>query len=411
MAVTNEIIERRVAKVRQRMRDRDLGALVVYAAPTDLGLSTLTAGNIRYLCNWADKFQPSLMVLPLDADPVLLVYATLNKHWARELNMWVHDIRTEEDSSVYGTVAREILNERGIPPGGVGVVGRVEMPEPGFKGLTSGPSPWEFVDADDIINEERVIKEPAEIELHRMAAKISDSMLYAVMNGAREPGKQAWQLMVDMEYEGRSLAAEYASGWLATGPEPDFITIKLSHNMRQLQGGDRIQAGTYVVYDGYWGHGLGMGIKGKASPELKHYFDAILEVQNAGIRRLKPGARLRDAVNAMEAAIDEYCPLTWEEDPLRFHPGHGLGLSYYDPLVTDAFPQSAHFSDSGRTDRGGTWRGQKATDLKVQAGMVIELHPNFSVPGLGIICIGDVVLVTESGVELLTKFPRELFEI
>lgn len=43
--------------------------------------------------------------------------------------------------------------------------------------------------------------------------------------------------------------------------------------------------------------------------------------------------------------------------------------------------------------------------------MVIELHPNFSVPELGLIAIGDMVVVTDTGTELLTKFPRELIQI
>ena len=409
MPVTNSVIDRRVAKTRKKMRDLGLGALVIYSAPTDLGLSTITAGNVRYYANFADKFQPCLMVLPLDADPVLLVYGFFSKRWAAETDTWVKDIRCEEDNNQYGGVARDILRDRGVPAGPVGLIGRAEISEPNYRGLTSEAKPWEFVDADDIMNEDRVVKEPEEIELHRMAAKVSDSMLYHFMNQARIPGKQAWQLMADMENEGRHLYAEYASGWMATGPAPDSITVNLSHNNRYLENGDRVQAGTYVIYDGYWGHELRMGYKGRPPADIRQHYNNIIEVQEIGMRELKPGKRLRDAVKAMEAAQDEFSPYPPGEDRSRFHPGHGLGLSYYDPLVSDAFPQTGNWSDSGRTGGGG-WRGEGETPILVQPGMIIELHPNYSTPDHGIITIGDVVLVTETGVELLTSFPREIYE-
>jgi len=37
---------------------------------------------------------------------------------------------------------------------------------------------------------------------------------------------------------------------------------------------------------------------------------------------------------------------------------------------------------------------------------VFEIHPNFTVPGLGHVCAGDVAVATARGGEWLTKFPR-----
>ena len=403
MPITNEIIARRVGKVGQQMAERGLDALVVFSAPTDLGLATSTSGHIRYLSDHADKYTPSLMVLPQKGEPAL-VMGHFGKRGAQEKSIWVKDIREEWITPNYGRLAREFLQERGINSGRIGLVGRAEMWAPMYQGLTAEPCPWEFEDADGILAELRIIKEPQEIDLHRTAAKISDNMLYAVMNGARMPGKLGWQLMADLEYEARSMDAEYAAGWLATGPLPDFITVKLSpHNREKIQNGDRVQAGTYVTYEGYWGHGIRMGYKGKASPDLNRYFEAILEVQNAGMRELVPGKPLRAAAKAMEVAVEENCPYERGHDLMRFRPGHGLGLNYSDPLVTDAFPQPEHWSAGPESAH--------ESKLTVQPGMVIELHPNFSVPELGVISIGDMVLVTESGPELLTKIPRELFDI
>lgn len=404
MGISNETIRRRVEKVRQAMRQRGLKALVAYANPTTLMYSTITSGNVRYLTNWVDKISPSLLVLPLSEDPVLVVPGPFAKAAVVEKRgVWVRDIRAETDASAYGSVARRALQERGIPPGEVGLLGRKEMPVPVYQALTSDSPPWQFVDADDLLYQIRITKEPEEIELHRVAAKISDAMLFAVMNGARPPGKWAWQLMAEVEYVGRSQGAEIATLWLDTGPNPRYPGFELWENSRQIQEGDRVNAGTYVAYDGYWGHGLRMGVKGKASPELKRYFQAIRDVQEAGINALKPGKPLSDVDKAMKAVIDEHCPVSVEKDAFRFRPAHGLGLQYAEPLVTDAFPQPGAWSVASGP--------AKESKLKAQPGMVLELHPNFGVPGLGMVCMGDMALVTESGVELLTKFPRELYEI
>jgi Xaa-Pro aminopeptidase len=40
--------------------------------------------------------------------------------------------------------------------------------------------------------------------------------------------------------------------------------------------------------------------------------------------------------------------------------------------------------------------------------MVFEIHPNFTLPGIGHVCVGDVALVTASGGEWLTRYPRGL---
>ncbi len=49
-------------------------------------------------------------------------------------------------------------------------------------------------------------------------------------------------------------------------------------------------------------------------------------------------------------------------------------------------------------------------DTKLAPGMAIVVHPNTYHPEVGYMVLGDSVLVTEDGAEVLTRTARELFE-
>jgi Xaa-Pro dipeptidase len=83
----------------------------------------------------------------------------------------------------------------------------------------------------------------------------------------------------------------------------------------------------------------------------------------------------------------------------RARPGHGLGFSYEDPIVTGAFFHPWEFKN----------RPVPGTNpIELKPGMLMELHPNLYIPNVAGATIGDMVAVTDSGYEILTKYPRDL---
>src|SRR4029077_10491774 len=119
----------------------------------------------------------------------------------------------------------------------------------------------------------------------------------------RAPSVPAYMLMLEMENVGRMLGAEYARCWLDTGSDPisKYQPWQIPQSVEQ---GDRVNAGTYVINDGYWAHGLRMGVKGKPNAAVKRHAEFVVEVQEAGIRALRPGRPIREAVQAMQSLID-----------------------------------------------------------------------------------------------------------
>jgi hypothetical protein len=110
MAITNENIASRVHTARNAMRQRNLDALVVYAAPPALWAASRTTGNVRYLTNWrSGNLSQALLLLPVEGDPVLFTSATSNP--AGQQDIWVEDLRRIGEQPRYGGQAAEVLVE------------------------------------------------------------------------------------------------------------------------------------------------------------------------------------------------------------------------------------------------------------------------------------------------------------
>ena len=96
---------------------------------------------------------------------------------------------------------------------------------------------------------------------------------------------------------------------------------------------------------------------------------------------LRPGARCAD----VDRAVRKY----YEENDLmqfwKHHSGHAIGLRYHEGPFLDVGDQT-----------------------EIKPGMVFTVEPGLYAANLGGFRHSDTVLITESGIEILTYYPREL---
>jgi Xaa-Pro aminopeptidase len=124
---------------------------------------------------------------------------------------------------------------------------------------------------------------------------------------------------------------------------------------------------------------------GSLPEELLNGHKAMLEIQETVKNRACPGVTGEEIYQLMIAAARDNGYGDWfmgvGDRRIRFT-GHGIGLEL------DEFPFIA--------------QGQK---LKLERNMVIALEPKLIIPGKGVVGIENTHVVTEGGLEPLTRAP------
>jgi Xaa-Pro dipeptidase len=236
------------------------------------------------------------------------------------------------------------------------------------------------VAAEDLMLGLRLRKDEAEIAIMKKAAEIADKAVAAGI-AAIEVGKTEAELVTLIESTMKELGA---SG-------PSFSTMVLAGDNSALPhgvpGNRKIQEGDFVlfdlgaVYEGYCSDITRTVVVGEPSDEQVLIYETVLAANLAGIAAAKPGL---PALVVDIAARETITQLGYGEY-FTHRVGHGLGIEIHE------FP-SMHSENT----------------TEMVPGMTFTIEPGVYVPGVGGVRIEDDIVVTESGVEILTSYPKEL---
>lgn len=387
----------RAERVRQMVEKQDLGALIVFS--TSRSHIFYQTGHVGYIADLSnrDRVSDCIVVIPITGDPVLLVAGLpFMAEQVREAS-WIEDVRVVGTpdpnapalpgaANTFGDQIVAVMNDRGLSRRKVGLVGADAMPLPLYRHVEDILPAGTLVIAEDVVADLRNRKSAAEIVRMRRAARLSD-LGYEVLLDTAKPGMRGFEVVAEMERAMRLGGADYANFWFASGPADDW-TVRMAEfrpNDRTLQVGDQITCCSYAVYDGYWAHAMRTGTLGGPSPQQQRMLPACLAAHRAGLSAMKPGVPFADVVAAVQQ--------TAEAGGLELHSpriGHGIGLDY---------GERPHFvADS---------------EELLQPGMTLMLHPQMTIRGEAAfyVPLGDLCLVTDDGIEVLTQFPLEPFQI
>jgi Xaa-Pro aminopeptidase len=245
-----------------------------------------------------------------------------------------------------------------------------------------------LIGTQGIVEAARILKDEYELSTLRTAASmLSDVVPGAIGEVRRGRTEQEVAQAIDWRVRNAGFAKAAFDTIVAAGPNS---ALPHAHpGERRIGEGDLVVLDFGAVYDSYCVDLTRTVSVGRASTRAREVYEAVRRAHDRAIEAVRPGES-RFAVDA--AARDELTSRGLGE-AFGHGTGHGLGIEVHeDPRVSRRRPDDP-------------------VEDPLAAGMVFTIEPGAYIPGWGGVRIEDDVMVTETGVDVLTTATTELIEI
>jgi len=238
----------------------------------------------------------------------------------------------------------------------------------------------ELAPTADLIENQRILKDPEEVDSIREAVRVAEQAFLAI-RPVIQPGRTEVEL-----------AHALNSAMIQRGADsPSFDTIVAFAERSSLPHarptGRRLRNGDAILFDwgarvaGYCSDLTRMAFVNIISPFYVRVYGAVLEAQRRALSRARAGTPAAE----VDAAARGYLKSQRLGKRFSHGLGHGIGLQIHEA--------------PGLNDR---------STAQLKAGMVFTVEPGVYVPGHGGVRIEDDVLVRRSGIQMLTSAPKLL---
>lgn len=228
-------------------------------------------------------------------------------------------------------------------------------------------------------------KMKSEISAIRRAVRLADEGYRVFMNAAR-PGRADYELIAETENFFRGQGVE--DNFQIIGVGGTDVKGMAPPSGRTLKRGDLVTTELTPSVEGYYAQICRTLAVGDPSPEQYAAHALYRELMEAGIAAVRDGVAAADIARAENDVFRKHGLGEYTSNKYTRVRGHGMGL------FADSKP---HLLENVTT--------------RITAGMTLIVHPNTYHPAIGYLVLGDGVLVTKDGCEVLTQTPRELFSV
>lgn len=373
----------RTHALQSRMRDEGI-ELAIF---TDESSIAYLAGFWGYLS--VEFGRPTFLLVRPDEEPVVITPLMEQEMVSRMT--WVSDVRVWEDAGInrWENVLGAAIGEQ---PHALWLEAHL-TPAIVRNYLDEAYRHVPLKDVSPVLGALRMIKSPFEIEIMKQAGEIAGAMMGAA-HGALGEGVPEYEAALAVMAAGTRKAAGFLTdrGWdsfvspvihnlqiMQSGRDTSMVHRRA--NVRELAVGDPVYF-CFCNMAQFKQYKLGFDrvffVK-EASDEAARVQQAAIDAQQAALRSIKAGVT---AESVAFAADEAYAAAGFKTS---YRTGRSIGVAYLEAPELKA--------------------GDKTV---LQPGMTFAVDGGISVDGQAGGRIGDSIVVTETGFEYLTSYPREI---
>jgi len=236
--------------------------------------------------------------------------------------------------------------------------------------------------------QDQLMRKITAIQEVQMAAEAAMNEVISYLRSSDQPSSEVAHAIIDKTLE----------HYDCESPEGHIVASGIESCEPHEKGRNLIQKGVPVVIDiyprskqtGYFADMTRTVCLGEATKELEAMYEAVLQAQNVAIDLLKPGIPCKDI---HEAVVSYFSTVGYETSgkgkEFRYAEGfvHGTGHG-----VSKVLHDAPHINST-------------STEI-LQIGDVVTIEPGLYYKNLGGIRIEDMFLITDTGYEALTHYPK-----
>jgi Xaa-Pro aminopeptidase len=224
-----------------------------------------------------------------------------------------------------------------------------------------------------------------EIAAIRAAAHVADEG-YEIFRAAARNGRADYELVAEVEAFFRRRGVD--DNFMIIGVGGKEVRGMAPPMGKRLKPGDLVTTELTPCVNGYYVQICRTLVVGEPSAEQRGAHAVYRDALEAGIAAIRPGITATDIARAENEIFRAHNLGDYVTDAYTRVRGHGLGL------FVDTKP---HILENVTT--------------VIEENMTMIVHPNTYHPAVGYMVLGDAVIVTADGADVLTKTPRDLFSV
>ena len=239
------------------------------------------------------------------------------------------------------------------------------------------------VNAAYLVDDLRAIKSPEEQEVMREASALNDQATLALINlvadGLPESEMVSELAGIYQRLGCQGFSFEPIIAYGANGADPHHET-----NDDRPQPGDSVVIDIGSSYKGYCSDMTRTVFYGEPDEESRRVYETVRQAQEAAIEAVRPGATFASIDRAARQVIEE----AGYGEYFTHRTGHFIGREVHEAGDVSEFNQA-----------------------QAQVGQIFSIEPGIYLPGKVGVRIEDLVLVTETGCQVLNQVSKDLIVV